>query len=54
MQDHLNNKHGVRMEVIIIALIAVEVLFESVHYLDTLGWIDIQYSLGKESFFPTD
>ncbi|KAI3632409.1 hypothetical protein MIR68_009515 [Amoeboaphelidium protococcarum] len=57
MQDDLNVKHGVRMEIIIIALIAVEVLFESVHYLDTLGWIDLQYLLGYQQYHqvsPTD
>ena len=33
MKDHLSKEHGTRMEWIIIALIAVEVVFETVHYL---------------------
>jgi uncharacterized Rmd1/YagE family protein len=32
MTDHLNHRHGARMEWIIIALIAVEVVFECIHY----------------------
>jgi uncharacterized Rmd1/YagE family protein len=33
MENHLSKKHGTRMEVIIIALIAVEVCFELIHYI---------------------
>ena len=41
MRDHLGRQHGTRMEWIIIALIAVEVGFEIIHYLDKLEYIDL-------------
>lgn len=34
VSSHLNDNHHVRMEWMIIALIAVEVIFEVLHYLD--------------------
>lgn len=51
IQDYLNKRHGTRMEWIIIVLIAVEVVFEVVHYLNELRWIDLQASLGNPTMF---
>jgi required for meiotic nuclear division protein 1 len=52
MQDHLNTRHGTRMEWIIIALIAVEVIFETVHYLDVLNYVNLVELLGNPYHQP--
>jgi uncharacterized Rmd1/YagE family protein len=48
-RDRMDQNHGTRMELIIIALIAVEVLFETIHYLNELGYIDLYGMLGRKS-----
>ncbi len=48
MKDHLNKEHGTRMEWIIIALIAVEVVFEVVHYLNELKYVDLFEFIGNK------
>ena len=48
MQDHLNTRHGTRMEWIIIALIAVEVVFETVHYMDAMKYVDLFELIGNK------
>jgi hypothetical protein len=52
MKDRLTEKHGTRLELIIIALIAVEVGFEMVHYLNELNYIDLYGLLGNKSVPP--
>lgn len=52
MNDHLSKKHGTRMEWIIIALIAVEVVFELVHYLNELNYVDLDGLLGNKRGYP--
>jgi uncharacterized Rmd1/YagE family protein len=41
LSDHLNQRHGTKLEWIIIWLIAVEVLSEFLHYAERLGWISL-------------
>jgi uncharacterized Rmd1/YagE family protein len=54
MRVNLSERHGTRMEWIIIALIAAEVGFEVLHYLNELHYIDLNAWIGnhKDPFLP--
>lgn len=52
MKDRLTEQHGTRLELIIIALIAVEVGFQIIHYLNELRYVDLFDLIGNKSGKP--